>query len=168
MPCLTFKAFQSDHRVRRACRMAQIAAVLSELDAKCARPPDGSDLFVSMTSCERQQGGTSCTKSYARVFLLFFLLPNTRAAGHLRRFWPHLMLVRTDPAIALDYGVARSPFYVHSFTSKLIGSRAAQGHKRQAQFYVSLPQAHAHSPFFGRIARPPAFSSLRARQPFTR
>ena len=35
--------------------------------------------------------------------------------------------------------------------------------KRQAQFYVSLPQAHAHSPFFGRIARPPAFSSLRAR-----
>ena len=57
---------------------------------------------------------------------------------------------------------------VGSFTSKLIGSRAAQGHKRQAQFYVSLPQAHAHSPFFWRISRPPAFSSLRARQPFTR
>ncbi len=34
MPCLTFKAFQSDHRVRRVCRMAQIVAVLSELDAK--------------------------------------------------------------------------------------------------------------------------------------
>ena len=34
MLLLTSKAFQSDHRVRRVCRMAQIAAELSELDAK--------------------------------------------------------------------------------------------------------------------------------------
>ena len=122
---------------------------------KCARPPDGSDPFVSMTSCERQQGGINCNKIVCADISFVLSSPKYTRSRSLQ--W------RTDPAMALDFGVAkRGPVMCTRSLQSCSGVAPRKlAPKRQAQFHVSLSQAHAHSPFSRRIARPPTFSSLR-------
>ena len=130
---------------------------------KCARPPGGSDPFVSMTSCGRQQGGISCNKIVCADISFVLSSPKYTRSRSLAKVRPHVMFLRPDPAMALDFGVAkRGPVMCTRSLQSCSGVAPRKlAPKRQAQFYVSLPQAHAHSPFSRRIARPPTFRSLR-------
>ena len=128
----------------------------------CARPPGGSDPFVSMTSCERQQGGISCNKIVCADISFVRSSPKYTRSRSLQ--W------RTDPAMALDCGVAKRPPYVLSFTSNLFGSRAAREKRFLLSFHLfrqpstnkkeppSSTSIQQHTPLLGN--RPPKLTPL--------